>query len=149
MKTKHLVWIGIASCSIIIVVIIGYLVARQAAIDNITTFQACKDATGVVMESYPEQCYIGGKTFINDTQQAPAPSPNGISLEEVYIGMAEQEAIDKAERDGGVARVVERDGQGQPVTMDFREGRLNLIIKDGIVTRVDIEGRATDSPLNQ
>jgi len=53
--------------------------------------------------------------------------------------MSEQAAISRAEREGRVARVIERDGQSLPVPMDLIKGRLNLTIENGKVSRVDVE----------
>lgn len=145
---SKLIWIV---AGVVLVAAVGIVLYRlnwqRVSVDG---FESCKAAKGEVMESYPEQCHYDGKTYVNEAQQAPeAPDTPGISLEEVYIGMAEQEALDKAARDGGIARVVERDGQPLPTTMDFREGRLNLAVRDGKVIRVDVEGRANDKPLRE
>ncbi len=53
--------------------------------------------------------------------------------------MTEQEALDKAKKLGKIARVVERDGETQTVTMDIRSGRLNFTVDNGKVTKVDAE----------
>ncbi|ORW10539.1 hypothetical protein [Mycolicibacter longobardus] len=60
--------------------------------------------------------------------------------EDDYLGLAEQEALDKAKRENKPVRVVERDGKHLPVTMDLIPGRLNFSVKDGAVYKVDIEG---------
>lgn len=54
-----------------------------------------------------------------------------------YIGLAESEAVAKAEAEGLVSRVVERDGQAQVITLDLRSDRLNFTITNGSVTKVD------------
>ena len=56
-----------------------------------------------------------------------------------YIGMSEQAAISRAESEGRVARVIERDGQSLPMTTDLVKGRLNLTVENGRVSRVDVE----------
>ena len=53
--------------------------------------------------------------------------------------MSEQAAISRAESEGRAARVIERDGQSLPMTMDLVMGRLNLTIENGQVSRVDVE----------
>lgn len=101
----------------------------------VQTFEDCKNAGGTVMESYPERCTIDGATFKNARQT--------LSGDE-YIGLSEADALKKAEEDKVAARVVERDGESLPVTMDFSYGRHNLHIKDGKVYLVEIEGEAQD-----
>lgn len=55
---------------------IGYLVGRESKDNdrNITSYQACVDAGGAIMESYPPQCSIDGKTF-TDTSVPPVVDP--------------------------------------------------------------------------
>ena len=84
------------------------------------------------MESYPEQCSLGGKTFTDDSQLKSSSA--------AYLGLSEQAALDKAESASTPARVVERDGESLPIDMSFAEGRLNLYIENGTVTRVVVEG---------
>lgn len=98
---------------------------------EITSFQACKDAGGVIAESYPEQCFVGDKSFTNPDQE--------VFNDEDYAGLTEQEALDIADKEGRAARVVERNGEALPVTMDFVEGRLNFSIEDGKVSKVHVE----------
>lgn len=43
-----------------------FLTACSPVDMNITSFQGCKDAGNPIMESYPEQCQVDGKTFIRD-----------------------------------------------------------------------------------
>lgn len=127
--------------------VVGFICAAFAIVAAITTsvimtqrthrlidsFQSCKDAGGAIAESYPEQCYINGKSFTNEQQSLD----NGSSE---YIGLSEREALDQASRLNKTARVVSRDGEALPVTMDFMAGRLNLYIKDGKVLKVQVEG---------
>jgi hypothetical protein len=106
------------------------MILITVASKQITTFQECKDAGGTIGESYPEQCFFRGKTFVNNR-----------STEDInYVGMTEQMALDQAKEINVPARVVERDGESLPVTMDYVEGRLNLYVKNGIVYRLSIEG---------
>lgn len=53
-----------------------------------------------------------------------------------YIGLEENEALEKAEGDGVPARVIRRDGEDLPVTMDFMPDRLNFTIEEGVVRDV-------------
>ena len=36
---------------------------------TINNYRACEEAGGRIAESYPTQCFIDGKSFINDAQQ--------------------------------------------------------------------------------
>lgn len=147
MSLKHtapkvpLLWAIVALCLVVGLVVTGVLVARQMQLSAIETFEDCKNARGEIMESYPEQCRINGKTFVNDAQ---LPGTG-----EVFVGLSEQEALDKAAREQIPARVIERDGQPLPATMDFVYGRHNFSVKDGRVYAVCVEGEATDSPLQE
>lgn len=53
------------------------------------------------------------------------------------IGMTEAEAIAAAKRLGRSYRIVSRDGEMFPVTMDYSEERLNFTIVRGRVTKVE------------
>lgn len=117
--------IGAGSALIALSVVTGL---RPA--DDIGSFQACEAAGGTIAESYPQRCHIDGRSFVNADWVD----------EDDYLGLAEQEALDKARRENKPARVVERDGKHLPVTMDLIPGRLNFSVKDGAVYKVDIEG---------
>lgn len=109
---------------------------------SVSNFEECIAAGGARMESYPEQCLYESKTYINENQVAPAGMPG-----DDYIGMAEEEALVKAGQSNTPARVIERDGESLPATMDFVFGRHNLYIKEGKVYKVDVEGYASDAPI--
>lgn len=104
---------------------------RSLVIGQIDSFDKCKTAGGSIAESYPEQCFINGKSFIN---------PSQVSSVNDYVGMSEQAALDKAVSAGTPARVVERDGESLPVTMDYMVGRHNFHVRDGRVYEVGVEG---------
>ena len=69
----------------------------------------------------------------NDTEETEEVEGDA---EVEYIGMSEEEALEQAEEDGEVARVVSRDGEDLPVTMDFMPDRLNFTIEEGVVVDV-------------
>lgn len=54
------------------------------------------------------------------------------------VGLTEAEAVEVIETSGFVARVVERDGEVFPATMDYREDRVNLVVAAGLVTSATI-----------
>jgi hypothetical protein len=49
------------------------------------------------------------------------------------IGMDEKSAVDYITSKGFSYRVAERDGEGYPMTMDYRTDRINLFVRGGIV----------------
>lgn len=133
MRKKQL--ITLLGAGVIVVLVVTAFTFLYKKPITVHTFEECKNAGGAVMESYPERCMIDGATFTNTSQ-----SNNG----EEYIGLTEADTLAKAKKDNVAARVVERDGESLPVTMDFNYGRHNLHIKDGKVYSVDIEGQAED-----
>jgi len=50
-----------------------------------------------------------------------------------YVGLSEQDAINKAKQDGLTYRVTERDGEGLAATMDYSANRINFAITNGKV----------------
>lgn len=119
----------------ILAVCVGIVAWSPAPSQTVNSFGSCKEAGGAVMESYPEQCAIYGQTYVNTAQLSGGS----------YIGLTEQAALDKAKSENKPARVVEREGESLPVTMDFVFGRLNLYIKDGKVYQVETDGQAIDN----
>lgn len=126
-------WITVAVVAIV-AILAGLLLWKPGTNKNINNFKTCKDAGGALLESYPEQCMLNGKSFTNDAQV-----PKTSSSDE-YVGLAEQSALDKAKSESKAARVVERDSESLPITMDYSPGRLNLYVKDGKVYKVQVEG---------
>jgi hypothetical protein len=69
------------------------------------------------------------------------PSPTVIAVSQEVIGMTEEQAIQTIE---GISseqlahRVVRRDDEFYPMTMDYRINRINLEIDDGLVTKTSI-----------
>jgi hypothetical protein len=56
------------------------------------------------------------------------------------VGLDEGAAASHAAEHGGLVRVIERDGQPLPMTMDFRADRMNVVVADGRVTAVHSRG---------
>lgn len=133
-RKNHVTGIVIAAMVGAVVLVTVMVLRRPAA--TVNNFEQCRLAGGALMESYPEQCHINGKTFVNDAQLLDGSQ---------YMGLTEKAALVKAEQATVPARVVEREGESLPVTMDFVFGRHNLYIKDGKVYNVEIEGQAMDT----
>ena len=53
-------------------------------------------------------------------------------------GLAEEEAESRIRDRGLVVRVERRDGEFLPGTMDYRDDRVNLFIKNGRITHAEI-----------
>lgn len=131
-KKLRLLWLLLIGIGLVLVAG-SFIWLQHDSNTSVDNFQTCKDAGGVIAESYPEQCFIDGKSFVNDAQTVDADGSD-------YIGLTEQAAFDQAERENKPHRVVERDGESLPVTMDYVTGRLNFYVRDGVVYRVDVEG---------
>lgn len=63
------------------------------------------------------------------------PLYEGVSLPELlpFIGLSEAESKAAAEAAGRPWRLISRDGEQFMVTMDYRENRVNTIVRDGVV----------------
>lgn len=130
-KQLPLLWIIAIFCFIVAAVVVTTYLAKGFE-KEINNFETCKDAGGGIADSYPEQCFIDGKSFTND---------NGSSGDTTgYVGLAERAALDKADAESKASRVVERDGEFLPVTADYSPGRLNFYVKNGKVYKVQVEG---------
>jgi hypothetical protein len=81
------------------------------------------DPGGDVIEPYPGE---------GEDPLEPAPAPPEV------IGLSEGEAIEVSKREGFTVRVVERDGEVFPVTMDYNPGRVNLAVNAGVVTAANV-----------
>jgi hypothetical protein len=131
-KNKFIPWVFIAVSVLSIVGVAIFMWSQSINKQLITNFHDCRQAGGSIAESYPEQCFIDGKSFTNP-DQIISTSPDG------YIGLGEKAAMNKAEQDNKPARVVERDGESLQVTMDYVLGRLNFYVRDGKVEKVEVE----------
>ena len=127
--------ITLAVVAIIVAAATTLAVLRPAK--KVSNFSECINAGGARMESYPEQCLWEGRTYVNEDQRFPKESG--------YVGMTEDEALLSASENKIPARVVERNGEGLPVTMDFVPGRQNFFVKDNIVYKVQVEGEETEN----
>ena len=75
------------------------------------------------------------------SQSVETESPTD-SMTEVdsYVGMSEEEAQLKADENDVMLRVVERDGNPLPMTMDYRPGRINATVENGLIVDYYVEG---------
>lgn len=136
--TVSVKWAAVTLGVVAVVIIAAGIIAAARPPKEANNFDECVEAGGARMESYPERCSYNGRTFVNEAQILPK--------ETGYVGMKEDEALLLAGENKVPARVVERDGESLPVTMDFVPGRHNFHVRDGIVYKVDIENEGKDSP---
>ncbi len=130
LKAKWLM-VSLIVALVVMMFMVAILVRRPLL--AVSTFEQCRTVGGALLESYPEQCMIDGKTFTNENQSVDR-DVNGL------VGLTEQAVLDKALAENKPARVVERDGESLVVDMSFMPGRLNLYVKDGQVYKVQVEG---------
>jgi len=103
---------------------------------------------------------VGGGYWLlsQSTGEAPATSPDETSETEApaqpapedvadvptaptdYVGLSEAEAVVFAEENNVPFRVVERDGEMLPTTRDYRPGRINAVVANGVVVSYAVEG---------
>jgi len=69
---------------------------------------------------------------------ADAPEQPVVDAEALFVGQSEDDAAVIAKDNGLEVRVVERDGQQFPATMDYRTDRVNIVVTDGKVTSATI-----------
>lgn len=125
---KTALWIAVV---LLVIVGVAAIIVSMQSNKKVDSFQSCKDAGGAVMETYPETCSYGGSSFVNESQATSNP--------DAYVGLSEVDALNQAARGNKPARVVERDGESLPADSSFVQGRLNFYVKDGKVTKVQVE----------
>ena len=134
---------------IILAITVGVLAGKETRI--VTNFEECNAISGSVTTektkifSKKRVCEINGERFYEermieeDTNDDSGKVEDMTPAEEAYIGLTEEEAVAKAESLNVPVRILERDGQFFPMTMDLVHGRVNLTINNNKVTAVQIE----------
>jgi hypothetical protein len=69
-------------------------------------------------------------------KNAPAKAAPDVTKPETLVGLPHKEAKDLADKAKVPNRVIKRDGNDLPATMDFLENRLNFTVVNDIVTAV-------------
>jgi len=64
--------IGTVAAIFVISFLLFYFQSNGIKKTSITTFDQCVEKTGIVMESYPRQCSVDGKTYVESIE-----SPQG------------------------------------------------------------------------
>lgn len=91
--------------------------------------------TTVAPDPGPTACAAGAPV------PPPAPEPTDAlrdSVRAALVGCPEADVETRAAAAGWSTRVVRRDGEDLPATMDYRPDRLNLAVENGTVTDLDI-----------
>ena len=127
-----------AICVAVGIIVVALVVINIAPGKNVTSYQECKDARGAIAESDPRQCTVNGKTYVQGSTDGGSKTDTGEP--HAYVGLSEEDALNKAKSENKPARVVSRNGEELPVTMDFVKGRLNLTVNNGKVEKVEVEG---------
>lgn len=77
--------------------------------------------------------------------EAPSPESPVEQSQDSYTGLSVQGAMEKAKSKGVSFRVVQQDGEFFAVTMDFRPGRINAVVDNGVVVSFEVEGNGIES----
>lgn len=80
---------------------------------------------------------VSGQPAPSDARDLP-PSPE--TAEADYTGLTEVEAETLASENDVMFRVIERDGAMLPTTRDYRPGRINATVENGVVVSYIVEG---------
>ena len=78
-------------------------------------------------------------TMSSSSTEDPMMTSAGVDqMAASVVGMSEDDAVKAIHDAGYTSRVVERDGEKFPVTMDLQPERINLTVKDGKVTQATV-----------
>lgn len=88
-------------------------------------------------------CVAGEEPPVPVVLEIPADNPNAAQMQRIAGEILESptreaDAVALIEAEGFTARVVERDGEPLPATMDYRIERFNLVITDDQVTGITV-----------
>ena len=73
----------------------------------------------------------------SQNQNQDQPSDPGYTQAPSYVGLTEGQAVQKAEDANVTYRIVSRDGESFPITLDLRQDRLNFTLENGKVTKAE------------
>ncbi|WP_216641471.1 hypothetical protein [Rhodoluna limnophila] len=92
----------------------------------------------VIFVPYPVPSSVPGPTHTDPPFNFDEVAAETLEFAKTLIGLEEQDAIRAIESRGYEYRVVERDGESFPVTLDYRPTRINLSIEGLIVVDVNV-----------
>lgn len=82
-------------------------------------------------------------TLLRNEANPPTTEPEAEATPEDLIGMTTAKATTYAAEHDLLFRIVEIDGEPQPTTKDYRPGRINAAVENGVVVSYKIEGEDT------
>jgi hypothetical protein len=92
--------------------------------------------TEAVTTPGPEDTMVETSETGSSTSGECPPEPTVQAAEERLVGLSEEDATAAVESCGWILRVVRRNGEDLPVTLDFRANRVNVEVTDGEVTSI-------------
>lgn len=115
--------------SLVGVLLIGLTVYfyQQATDEGVTSTSESQSSEGQLDSSNPP---LPGQ----DADLEESDEFRDVEYLQSFVGLSEAAAAEKAEADDVPHRVVARDGEQLPVTMDYNPERVNFTIVDGTVT---------------
>jgi hypothetical protein len=87
---------------------------------------SCQARNEVAADPAPENVVV----------QAEAPAAIDVNKPESLVGLPHADVKAACDTAGVRNRIIELDGESQPVTRDYRPDRLNFKVKDGKITAV-------------
>ena len=91
-------------------------------------------------DEYVQQAEVPGDVTVDTGVPGTDGAVTGVDVpkgaEQELVGLTEKAAVEAGEAQGWVVRVVARDGEEFPITMDYSTARVNLTVVDDIVTEV-------------
>lgn len=91
------------------------------------------------VDTVPVETTVPGDTVV-DTTVLPTTVPVDVEAAEQVVGLTLDEATKLAEANGWTLRVSTLDGEGQMLTEDYSETRVNVAVEAGVVTAVEFIG---------
>lgn len=84
---------------------------------------------------------LAGMYKFNHLANQPGYDPDGnkINITQEFVGVSPEVATTLADQKGVYFRVVSEDGRPLPTTRDYRPGRINATVENGIVVSYELE----------
>lgn len=142
-KSKTPIVIAIALVALIAVAGIVFLTTNKSS-DEVKQTSTTTQATDAPTTSASSVPSTNTQTMCSDHiksagSEAPFDSANQCSqFLDSLIGLSEEQATTKAEDNDLVLRVIQRDGEDLPATMNFVSNRVNISIADDKITKVTL-----------
>lgn len=118
---------------------------KRLALVALVCLAACTPASPSPSEGSSSSAANSSATVSSAASTATVTSSAKAQPSNAYIGLTVAAAQAKAKAEGTAFRVVMLDGEAQPVTLDYRPGRLNASVENGKVVKIDIEGQEQEA----